>query len=99
MLSKVSGLVSLADRMTSCAEPMLYFNEMSTVQAREPLTAKERQYRWNIYVLAKALHTQGVRVFISLPRVPLENTKTRALLALALASRRLRPPVLLLQLP
>ena len=77
VLAKVPTLVSLAEQMTTCDEPMLFLNEMVTVQAREPLTANQRRYRWNIVALAKALHERGVRVFVSLPTVPLAKTKTR----------------------
>jgi hypothetical protein len=77
VLAKVPSLAALAEHMTSCAEPILFLNEMVTVQAREPLTAKQRAYRWNVFYLAKALHARGVRVVVSLPTVPLAKTKTR----------------------
>jgi hypothetical protein len=76
--SRISGLVSLANDMTTCAQPSLYLNEMVTVQAREPLNANERRYRANVMTLAKELDSRGVRVYISLPLVPLEKTRYRA---------------------
>jgi hypothetical protein len=77
VLSRVPDLVSLANQMTTCNEPMLFLNEMVTTQAREPLTTNQLRYRWNIHALAKELHARGVRVFVSLPRVPLPGTRYR----------------------
>ncbi|HXV96539.1 MAG TPA: hypothetical protein VD695_08320 [Gaiellaceae bacterium] len=77
VLAKVPALVSLANRMTTCDEPWLALNEMLTVHSREPLGYSQRRFRENVLALAKALHEDGVHVFLLMPRIPLDRTRYR----------------------
>jgi hypothetical protein len=78
VLAKVPSLAALARDMTTCATPWLALNEMQAVQTPEPASYTQRRFRDNVLALSKALHDRGVRVFLMMPRIPLDNTRYRS---------------------
>ena len=78
VLARVPELVSLARSITTCDTPWLAFNEMQAVRIHEPITSAQRRFRENVYALSRALHNQGVRVILLMPRIPLDHTRYKS---------------------